>query len=178
MLLRSRQKYIINQKNYKVNKEIRFKRLDLCDFSDGYIAVKGDITLEGASSANKGNKKIAFKNNPPFINCISKINGTKIDNAEDLDAVMPMYDLLEYSKNYKKTTGSLWNYYRDEPSNLLSTNSESFKYKTSITGNTYNVDLTIIGDGGNPVPNTNYDAHKAGTKETEVVIPLKYLSNF
>ena len=89
-----------------------------------------------------------------------------------------MYDLLEYSKNYKKTTGSLWNYYRDEPIDPLSTNSESFKYKTSIVGNTYNVDLTIISDGGNPVPNPNYDVHKAGTKETEVVIPLKHLSNF
>ena len=58
---------------------------------------------------------MVFKNNAPFINCVSKINGVKIDNAEDLDVVMPMYNLLEYSKNYKKTTGSLWNYYRDEP---------------------------------------------------------------
>ena len=54
---------------------------------------------------------MVFKNNAPFINCISKINGVKIDKAEDLDAVMPMYNLLEYSKNYRKTTGSLWNYY-------------------------------------------------------------------
>ena len=119
-----------------------------------------------------------FKNNAPFTNCITKINDIKIDNAEDIDVVMPMYNLLEYSKNYKKTTGSLWNYYRDQPSNPLSSNSESFKYKTSITGNTYNVDLTIIGDGGNPIPNPNYDANKAGKNETEVVIPLKYLSNF
>ena len=95
-----------------------------------------------------------------------------------VDVVMSMYNLLEYSKSYKKTTGSLWNYYRDEPSNPLSTNSESFKYKTNITGNTQNVDLTIIDDGGKPVPNANYDANKAGTKETEVVIPLKHLSNF
>ena len=65
-----------------------------------------------------------------------KINGVKIDNAEDLDVVMPMYNLLEYSKSYRKTTGSLWNYYRDEPSNLLSSNSESFKYKTNIIGKT------------------------------------------
>ena len=107
-----------------------------------YIVVKGDITLEGANDANKRNKNLAFKNNGPFINCISKVNGVKIDNADDLDVVMPMYNLLEYSKNYRKTTGSLWNYYRDEPSNPLSSNSESFKYKTSITGNTYNV-----GDG-------------------------------
>ena len=170
--------YDQSEKNYNVNKEIRTKtpmlRSDLCDFSDAYIVVKGNITLEGASSANKDYKKLAFKNNAPFINCISKINGTKIDNAEDLDVVMSMYNLLEYSKNYKKTTGSQWNYYRDEPSNTLSTNSESFKYKTSIAGNTYNVDLTIIGDGGSPVPNPDYDANEAGTKETEVVIPLKH----
>ena len=69
----------------------------------------------------------------PFINCISKINGIKIDYAEDLDVVMPMYNLLEYTKNYRKTTGNLWNYNREQPSNPLSTNSESFEYKTSIT---------------------------------------------
>ena len=79
-----------------------------------------------------------------------------------------MYSLLEYSKNYKRTTGSLWYYYRDEPSNPFSTNSESFKYKTSITGNTYNVDDD----------DDNYDANKIGKNETEVVIPLKQLSNF
>ena len=93
------------------------------------------------------------------------------------DVVMPMYNLLEYSKNYKKTIGSLWNH-RDQPSDPLSTNSESFKYKNNITGNTYNVDLAIIGDGGNPIPNPNYDVIKAGKNETEVVIPLNYFSNF
>ena len=82
---------------------------------------------------------------------------------------------MNTAKIIKKTTGSLWIYYRDEPSDPLSTNPESFKYKTSIVGNIYNVDLTVIGDGGNPVPNPNYDANKAGTKETEVVIPLKHL---
>ena len=91
---------------YKPNKQTRFKtsmlRSDLCDFSDAYIVVKGDITLEGDNDANKRNKNLAFKNNAPFINCISKINGIKIDNAEDLDVVMPMYNLLEYIKNYKK----------------------------------------------------------------------------
>ena len=80
------------------------------------------------------NKNLAFQNNAQFINCISKINGVKIDNAEDLDIVMPMYYLLEYSKNYRKTTGSLWNYYRNEQSNPLSSNSESFKHKTSSVG--------------------------------------------
>ena len=116
----------------------------------------------------KKNKATSFKNNAPFINCVSKINGVKSDNAEHLDIVMPMYNLLEYSKNYKKTTGSLWKYYRDEPSNPLSSDSESFKYKTSIQRNTYNV-----GDG-----EEGYDANKVDKNETEVVIPLKHLSNF
>ena len=97
--------------NYSVNKEIRIKtsmlRSDLCDFSDAYIIVEGAINLEGDNNANKRNKNLAFNNNGPFLNCISEINGVKIDNAEDLDVVMPMYSLLEYSKNYRKTTGSL-----------------------------------------------------------------------
>ena len=97
--------------NYNVNKEIRFKtsmlRSDLCDYSDAYIVVEGDITLESDNDANKRNKNLASQNNAPFINCIFKINGMKIDNAEDLDIVMPMYNLLEYSKNDRKTTGSL-----------------------------------------------------------------------
>ena len=126
----------------------------------------------------KRNKAVAFKNNAPFIHWISKINAVKIDNAEDLDVVMPMYNFLEYSKNYKKTTGSLWNYYRDEPSNPLSSNSESFKYKTSITGNTYNIDEKITDDDGNEVDNPKYDANKVGKNGTEIVIPLKHLSNF
>ena len=88
---------------------------------------------------------MVFKNNAPFINCISKINGVKIDNAEDLDVVMPMYNLLEYSKNYRKTTGSLWSYYRNEPNssrdddddNITHSilNSESFDYKASFMEN-------------------------------------------
>ena len=149
-------------KNYSSKKEIRIKtsmlRSDLFDFSDAHIVVEGNITLEGDNNANKWNKNLAFKNNAPFINCISKINGVKIDNAEDLDVVMPMYNLLEYSKNYRKTTGSLWNYYRDEPSNPLSSNSESFKYKTSIVGKT---------------PEDNDSSMKE-----KVVIQLKHLINF
>ena len=82
-------------------------RSDLCDFSNAYIVVKGDITVEGNANANKHNKNLAFKNNAPFTNCITKINGVQIDNAEGLDVVMPMYNVFEYSKNYKKTTGSL-----------------------------------------------------------------------
>ena len=98
-------------------------RSDLCNFNDAYVVVKGIITATNPNNA-KRNKAVAFKNNAPFINCISKINGVKIDNAEDLDVVMPMYNLLEYSKNYRKTIGSLWNYYRDEPSNPIFSNSD------------------------------------------------------
>ena len=89
-----------------------------------------------------------------------------------------MYNLLAYSKNYKKTTGSLWNYYREERSNPLSSNSESFKYKSSITGKTYNVDEKITDDDGNEVENPKYDANKVSKNETKPVVPLKYLSNF
>ena len=119
-----------------------------------------------------------LKNNAPFISCISKINGELVENAEDLDVVMPMYNLLEYSKNYRKTTGSLYNYYRDElndeypndddDSNNIKVESDSFKYKTSITGSTYNV----VDDA------PGYDADKEGTQETELAIPLKYFGNF
>ena len=114
---------------------------DLCDFSDVYIVVKGTITITNPDGA-KRNKAVAFESNAPFTKCISKVNGVQIDNAKDLDVVITMYNLLEYSKNYRKTTGNMRNYYRDEPIKPLSSNSESFKYKTSITGNTYNV-----GDG-------------------------------
>ena len=74
-------------------------RSDLCGFSDAYIVVKGDITLTKAAD-----RFLAFKNNAPFTNSISKINNVLIDIVEDLDIVMPMYNLLEYSKSYSKTT--------------------------------------------------------------------------
>ena len=113
-------------------------RSDLCNYSDAYIVVKGNIivnkktftaddieepnnTAANATATNSaiynsfGEKKLGFKNNAQFIKCVSKINWVKIDNAEDLDVIMSMYKLREYSKNYRKTTESLWNYYRDEP---------------------------------------------------------------
>ena len=94
--------YDESEKNNSPNKEIRIKTSmlssDLCDFNDVYIVVKGDIALQGDNDANKRNKILAFKNNSPFINGISKINGVKIDNAEGLDVVIPMGNLLEYSK--------------------------------------------------------------------------------
>ena len=116
-----------------------------------------------------------------------KKNGVLVENAEDLDIVMPMYNLLEYSKNYSKTSASLWNYYRDELTdetndnngpNKNAINSKSFKYKTSITGSTYNIPRRITGADGNPVINPNYDRNKRGTKEVEIAVPLKHQGNF
>ena len=112
-------------------------------------------------------KELTLKNNAPFVSCISKINNTLIDNAEDLDVVISMYNLLEYSKNYRKTTGSLWNYYRDELNsgiggennniNYIIKDSKSFDYKTSITGKLKDINRT---------------------KYVEIVVLLKYLNNF
>ena len=101
---------------YSPNKQIRFKtamlRSILCDYSDAYILVKGNISVndtaaEGAAATNT-NKKVIFKNCASFTNCISKINNTQIDNAEYIDIVIPMHNLIEYSDNYSKTFGSLW----------------------------------------------------------------------
>ena len=101
-------------------------------------------------------KGVAFKNFAPFTNCISEINNTQVDNAKDIDIVMPVYNLIEYSDNYAKTSGSLWQYYRDEPNDNLA-DSESFKSKIRATGKT---------------PNDN------NVKDVEIMVPLKYLSNF
>ena len=139
----------------------------LCDYSDAYVLVKGKITVTN-SNKNAYNKKLALKDNAPFISCISKINGELIENVEDLDIVMSVYNLLEYSKNYRKSTGFLFNYCRAEPNsggegngnnriNYLIKDSESFNYKSSITGKL---------EGNNT------------EKNTEIAIPLKYLSNF
>ena len=123
---------------YNVNGQIKFKttmlKFSLCDYSDAYILVKGTITIAGAGDdaaarqADERDKGVIFKNCAPFINCISEINNTQVDNTKDIDIVMPMYNLIEYSDNYAKTSGSLWQYYRDEPNNVLA-NSKSFKFK-------------------------------------------------
>ena len=91
-------------------------RSELFDYSNAYIVVEKTVAVTN-SDDNAYDKKLAFKNNAPFISCISKINNTLIDNAEDLDIVMPMYNLIGYSENYRKITGSLWNYYREEANN-------------------------------------------------------------
>ena len=151
--------------NY-ANIDIRFKttmlKSNLCDYADSYILVKGTITINGqgadaaAKRADERDKGVTFKNCAPFTKCISRINNTDIDNAHDFDIVMPMYNLIEYNDNYSKTSGSLWQYYKDDPNDNL-TDSESFKSKVKITGKTPN--------------NRN-------TKDVEIIVPLKYLSNF
>ena len=152
-------------------------RSNLCDYSDAYILVNGTITVTAAEGANnireKRNKPLILKNNAPFISCITRINRELIEDADDLDIVMPMYNLLEYSKSYRKTIRSLYNYYRDELSNdadnnnfhnIKVVNSNSIEYKNKIIGNTYNIGATIPNPdpataGANPrVANPNYDA--------------------
>ena len=154
-----------SRENY-ANGDIKFKttmlRSNLCDYADSYILVKGTITITGAGDdaaarqADERDKEVTFKNCAPFTKCISRINNTDIDNAHDIDIVMPMYNLIEYSDNYSKTCGSLWQCYKDDPNDKL-TDSESFKSKVKITGKTPNY--------GN-------------TKDVEIIEPLKYLSNF
>ena len=96
--------------DYNTSKPIRFKtsmlRSDLCDYSDTYIWVKGTVTRVDDAHNNNFDRRLTLKNNAPFISCISKINGELVENTEDLDVVMPMYNLLEYCKNYEKTSGS------------------------------------------------------------------------
>ena len=109
-------------------------RSSLCDYSDAYILVKGKTTITGAGDdaatrqAHERDKGVAFKNFAPFTNSISEINNTKIDNAKDIDIVMSMYKLIKYNDNYSKTSGSLWQYYKDEPNDNLA-DSDSFKLK-------------------------------------------------
>ena len=173
---------------YNENKSITFKtpmlRSSLCDYSDAYISVKGTITVTATGVNNNANdiidkkiRPIILKNNAPFVSFITRINGELIEDADDLDTVMSMYNLLQYSKSYRKTIGSLYNYNRDELSddaddnnfdNIKVVNSNTFKCKNKITGNTYNVDADAQGN----------DVNKNGTQEVELAIPLKYLCNF
>ena len=127
---------------YNENKSIRFKtpmlRSDLCNYADGYILVNGTITVTAPAGANnikdKKNRKLILKNNAPFVSCITRINGELIEDADDLDIVMPMYNLLEYSKNYRKTIESLYNYYRDE---LTNDNNNRNANRNVVNSNTF-----------------------------------------
>ena len=112
-------------------------RSSLCDYADAYILVNGTITVTGAADhdtakqLDERNRDVIFKNCAPFTKCISRINGTEIDNAQDIDIVMPMYNLIKYSDNYSKTSRSLWQYYRYDPNDNIR-QPESFKSKIKI----------------------------------------------
>ena len=165
---------------YSPNKQIRFKtampRSSLWDYRDAYILAKGNISVNNtagdAAAANNANKKVILKNCAPFTNWISKINNIQIDNTEYIDIVMPMYNLIEYSDNYSKISGSLWQYCKDIPTannvgNIVDFNganaTDLFNSKTKITGQ-------IAADNNN--------GNNAGRVDVEIMVPLKHLRSF
>ena len=141
--------------------DVKFKnkmlRSNLCDYSDAYILVKQTITITGAGDddaakrLDERNKGVIFKNCAPFTKCISRINNTDTDNAKDIDIVMPMCNLIEYSDTYWRTSGGLYQHYKDEPNDNIA-DSESFQSKVKITEKT-------------PVAGI--------TKDAEIIVPLK-----
>ena len=155
-----------SRRGYTTGSDIKFKTTmlssSLGDYADAYILVKETITITGVENdvaaiwLAERNKSVIFKNCAPFTKCISKMNDTEIDDAQDIDIVMPMYNLIEYSDNYSKASGSLWQYHKDGPNDNIA-NSESSKSKVKITENTP--------VGGN-------------TKDVKTIVPSKYLSNF
>ena len=158
---------------YDVGSEIKFRttmlKSSLCDYSDAYIHVRGTITVNNTAAAdadaNNTNKKVIFKSCAPFTNYINQVNNIDLENAKYLDIVMPMYNLIEYSDDYSKTSGSLWQYTKDIPAvndnnaivNFSNNNlTDSFNFKVKITGQT--------GDNR--------------TRNVEIMVPLRYISNF
>ena len=145
-------------------------RSHLRDYSDGHILVKGTITVPNTEAAgtavNNIKKEVIFKNCPTFADFITEINNTQIDDAQKIDVVMIMHNLIEYSDAYLKASGSLCQYYRDKPTldnngNIIdfsddNNNGVLFIFKHKVTGPTWN----------------------GGTKDVEIMVPLKYLSNF
>ena len=140
---------------------MKFKS-NLCYYSDACIAVTGDITATDGDA----NTKVAFKNCAPFSKCVTHINDEHVDNADNLNIVMPMYNLVEYSDNYSDTSGSLRHFKRDEQNmnngnsaNVTTADSSSFKYKSSFFKTLENDDNGVF-------------------KNVKIAVPLKYLSNF
>ena len=168
--------YVINDENntnYGVNKDTgannpdtikydtRVLKPNLCDYAETYILVDG--TIRGTGGDN--NTRLALKNSMPFTKCNLEINDEHIDTAENVDIVMPMYNLIEYSDNYHNSSATLYQYKRDEPpeanaiDDLTVDNSNSFKYKVSLLGN------PVVADN-------------MAKRSVKVAVPLKYLSNF
>ena len=162
-----------NNTNYGVNKDTgannpdtikydtRVSKPNLCDYAETYILVDG--TIRGTGGNN--NTRLALKNCAPFTKCNLEINDEHVDAAENLDIVMPLYNLIEYSDNYQDSSATLYQYKRDKPpeantiADLTVNNSSSFKYKVNLLDN--------------PVVSGN-----VARRNAKVVVPLKYLSNF
>ena len=166
---------------YNTNSQIKFKntmlKSSLCNYSDAYILAKDNITVNNTAAhgvaANNTNKNVVFKNCDPFTNCISEINNTQVDNVKNIDIVMPMYNLIEYSGNYTKTTGSLWQYCKD----ILAVNDKG--------NNEFNELNWIKFNGANATDSFNFKPKKTGQTGNngridgvEIIVSLKYLSNF
>ena len=169
----TRKQYVINDQNNTyygdgdengttIKFETKVIKSNLCDYSDAYILVTGDITATGGDA----NTKVAFKNCAPFTKCVTHINDEHVDNADNLDIVMPMHNLIEYSNNYSDTSLNLWHFKRDEqnindgnPANVTAADSLSLKYKSSFFKTLENDDSEVF-------------------KSVKIAVPLKYLSNF
>ena len=178
---------IFNQshRTYHKDKDIRFKtnqlRSNLCDFNHAYIVATGKITATNpGNDENVYYRKVSLKNFAPFFNCTLKINSQSIEDAQDLDIAMPMYNLFYYSKNFSKATRSFWNYYPDKPKSGHDNNanlkqreiypikgSESFNDKTKLVGNVPAVADPADGD----------DIERE-LEDIKIVVPLKNISNF
>ena len=158
---------------YNVNSQIKFKttmlKSSLCDYGDAYILVKGTITVNNTAAAdadaNSTNKKVIFKNCAPFTNCISEINNTQVDNAEDIDVIMPLYNLLESSPAYEKTSGSLWQYCKDI--SAVDNNNAIINFTDNNITDSFNFKVKMTGQTGDD-----------GTKNVEIMVSLAYLSVF
>ena len=153
-----------NENDSTIKFETKVIKPNLCDYSDAYILVTRDIKVAGVAA----DTNVAFKNCAPFTRCVTHINDEHVEAAENLDIIMPMYNLIEYFDNYADSSGSLYQFKRDEspmnnagnPNNVALDNSTSFKYKASLLGKA-----------------TDADVNDRSLKNTKRVVPLKYLSN-
>ena len=145
-------------------------RPSLRDYSDAYILVKGNISVSNTAAtsadANNPNKKVIFKNCPPFTYCINQIKITQVDNAKDNDIVMPMYNLIEYSDNYSKTSRSLWQYFQDILA--VNNNGDIVDFNGAYVTDLFNIKAKIAGQ-------TDDDGE---INNVQIMVPLKHLSNF
>ena len=156
---------------YDVGSQIKFKntmlKSSLCGYSDAYIPVKGTITVNNSAAtvadANNINKKVIFRNCAPFSKSISEVNNTNVDDDKDIDT--PMYNLIEYSDNYSEKSGGLWQYCKDIPA--VNDNNAIANFTNNNLTDSFNSKVKMTGQTGNNE-----------TKNVEIMVPLKYLSNF